>query len=320
MSAEPTITAAITMGATNGNNANATLTTLLQRGSVLPAIGINVYGTASDGIGQLTVTGITFDNAITGVTAVGSSPPVFNGHSLPAIPATVYNVSVTSGSASSASGNINITYTVPNNYLGLATLRTGSPVTTTTITPTNPSTNTYVASIPLTITRVPSTIALAFQTSADISYQNTVGAVLQGTIDFPASAKTGNVVVSVSGVISVGGTGLTYNNSNIYAILVTLDNNPNQFNSTLQGQSFSGSGTIQNFNNNTVSPSTNYLTNLGVSGYGIRCYTYDAGSISILNQRSIIGKTVNFQGQLSNASSSSGSVLAIDPCAITSVN
>ena len=129
-----------------------------------------------------------------------------------------------------------------------------------------------------------------------------------------------NVVVSVSGVISVGGTGLTYNNSNIYAILVTLDNNPNQFNSTLQGQSFSGSGTIQNFNNNTVSPSTNYLTNLGVSGYGIRCYTYDAGSISILNQRSIIGKTVNFQGQLSNASSSSGSVLAIDPCAITSVN
>jgi hypothetical protein len=129
-----------------------------------------------------------------------------------------------------------------------------------------------------------------------------------------------NVVVSVSGVVSVGGTGVTYNNSSIYAILVTLSNNPNQFNSTLQGQSFSGSGTIQNFNNNTVSPSTNYLVNLGVSGYGIRCYTYDAGSISVLNQKNILGKTVNFQGQLSNASSANGTVLAIDPCAITGVN
>ena len=88
-----------------------------------------------------------------------------------------------------------------------------------------------------------------------------------------------NVIVSVSGVISVGGTGVTYNNSNIYAILVTLSNNPNQFNSTLQGQSFSGSGSIQNFNNNTVSPSTNYLTNLGVSGYGIRCYTHSISAL-----------------------------------------
>ena len=183
MSAEPIITITTTTAVTNGDGKTATPTTILQSGSQSATFNLTLSASVSSGTAQPTITGITFDSGFN-ATITGSQTFPYTLPLTGSYPANYsINVASLSNSPSTVSGNVNITYTVPAGNLG-------SPGTL--------AAGVYTISIPVKVSRIPSTIALSFNPSSGAFSDGTSTTAIQGTLDVPVPSGASNIVLTIN--------------------------------------------------------------------------------------------------------------------------
>lgn len=153
------------------NNARVTATTMTQKGTN----GSVVTWTFNSTGGAVTVSSIVFPTGVivngyalgTGNLITAATVPSFQVSGL-----TDLSVSINLASGNSASGNITVSFS--------GATSPSSPQTTA-----------------MTITRVPTTATISFSPNTSGAYKDSTKAIVQGTLDVPASAVSGAITVSV---------------------------------------------------------------------------------------------------------------------------